>query len=58
MGRPPNDIPAVRKTLALPQPLWDAVADYRFSARIPTEAEAVRRLIEAGLAAVKKGKKP
>ena len=42
--------PVTRKSVTLPTALWEAVSDYRFEARIKTEAEAVRRLIEAGLA--------
>jgi metal-responsive CopG/Arc/MetJ family transcriptional regulator len=30
-----------------------AIDDYRFSARIPTRSEAIRRLIQAGLDAAK-----
>jgi hypothetical protein len=36
----------IRKTLALPKWLWEAVADYRYAARISSEAEAVRRLLQ------------
>ena len=45
----------VRKVVSLPAALAEAIDDYRFDERIKTEAEAVRRLIEAGLAA--KGRK-
>jgi metal-responsive CopG/Arc/MetJ family transcriptional regulator len=37
----------------LPKPLLVAVDDYRFSNRLPSRAEAVRRLIEIGLEAAK-----
>ena len=42
--------PVTRKSVALPTALWEAVSEYRFTARIKSETEAVRRLIEAGLA--------
>lgn len=40
-----------RKLVSLPRSLSEAVEDYRFSNRIKTESEAIRRLIEAGLKA-------
>lgn len=51
MPRKPSAIPTVRKTLALPPELWERVSEYRFAERIPSEVEAVRRLLEAGLMA-------
>ena len=48
-----ND-PPVRKTVALPASMWQEIADFRFSERIGTEAEALRRLIQAGLRAEQK----
>jgi hypothetical protein len=42
----------VRKLVSLPHGLVAAVEDYRFKNRIKTESEAIRRLIETGLAAV------
>jgi hypothetical protein len=40
-----------RAMVSLPADLAKAVDDYRFENRITTEAEAIRRLIEAGLSA-------
>lgn len=44
---PPD--PPVRKSVTLPKSMWDEMAEYRFTQRITTEAEAVRRLIQAAL---------
>jgi len=44
----------VKKLLAMPQPLWDKVDEYRWKNRIASESEAMRQLIEAGLEAKKK----
>lgn len=38
-----------RKMVSLPDDMWQQIDDYRFSNRIHTEAEAIRRLIRAGL---------
>src|SRR5260221_14611410 len=38
-----------RKMVTLPTELAQAIEDYRFTNRLKTEAEAIRRLIEAGL---------
>lgn len=40
-----------RKIVSLPAALAKAIEDFRFEERIATEAEAIRRLIEAGLEA-------
>jgi hypothetical protein len=40
-----------RKMVSLPVELAQQVEDYRFRLRLKTEAEAIRRLIEAGLKA-------
>jgi metal-responsive CopG/Arc/MetJ family transcriptional regulator len=45
-----------RKIVSLPAALAKAIEDFRFEERISTEAEAIRRLIEAGLEA--QGRKP
>lgn len=45
-----QDDPPVRKTVTLPASMWRRVASYRFSNEISTEVEAVRRIVEAGLA--------
>ena len=47
-----------RKTISIPDELWEAVREYRYSRRIPTESEAFRRLLERGLEAEAKGKPP
>jgi hypothetical protein len=46
--------PAVRKTVSLPASVWKQVEDFQFSHRIKRETEAMRRLIQLGLAAAKK----
>jgi hypothetical protein len=43
-----------RKNITLPDSLWQEIADYRFGECIGSEAEAVRRLIVAGLRAEKR----
>jgi hypothetical protein len=48
MARP--KIMSDRKLVSFPPDLARAVEDYRFSQRIASESEAIRRLIEAGLA--------
>ena len=45
-----------RKIVSLPAALAKAIEDFRFEERISTEAEAIRRLLEAGLEA--RGRKP
>ncbi len=47
-----------RKIVSLPAHLAKAIENFRFGERVSTEAEAIRRLIEAGLEAQKtKGSK-
>jgi Fe2+ transport system protein FeoA len=41
----------VRKLVSLPHALVAAIEDYRFTNRIKTESEAIRRLIDLGLTA-------
>ena len=41
--------PASRKSVTLPESMWSAIGEYRFYNRIPTEAEAIRQLIQRGL---------
>jgi metal-responsive CopG/Arc/MetJ family transcriptional regulator len=36
----------------LPKSLVDAIDDFRFANRLPSRAEAMRRILEAGLAAL------
>ena len=51
MARPKVLDDVKRKMVSLPAELAQAVEDYRFANRLKTEAEAIRRLIEAGLGA-------
>jgi hypothetical protein len=51
MARPKILGETKRAMVSLPADLAKAVDDYRFENRITTEAEAIRRLIEAGLSA-------
>ena len=45
--------PIVRKVVALPESTWALIEDFRYTERIPSEAEAVRRLLlQAGSAAM------
>ena len=46
--------PPKRKSVTLPESLWQEVMDFRHGERIGTEAEAIRRLIQAGLRAERK----
>jgi hypothetical protein len=57
MGRPPNAEKTARKVIALPDALWDQVNEFRFAERIPTEAAALRRLIQSGLDAERQGRR-
>ena len=47
-----------RKSVAMPDALWNEIADFRFSERVVSEAEALRRIVMLGLAAWKDGAKP
>ena len=38
-----------RKSVTLPDSLWERVGQYRFFRQIPTEAEAIRQLLQAGV---------
>jgi len=49
-----NPETTVRKIVSIPKSLWAEIEDFRFGNRIGTEAEAIRRLIEAGLVEEKK----
>jgi hypothetical protein len=51
MKKPPDPVPSTRKTLSLPDALWDAINEYRHSERIPSEVEAIRRILSEWLAA-------
>ena len=50
----PDPDPPLRKTVTLPRGMWSAIADFRFTERIGTETEAVRRLLLAALRALPK----
>jgi hypothetical protein len=41
----------VRKIFSLPESLSQQIDDFRFTKRLKTESEAIRMLVEAGLAA-------
>lgn len=43
--------PTSRKTVTLPDRLWDAIDEFRHAERIRTEVAAVRQLLELGLEA-------
>lgn len=47
-----QDDPPVRKTVTLPASMWRDISDFRFSERIGTETEAVRRLVLTALRAI------
>jgi hypothetical protein len=49
MPRPKNIEYPVRKMVTLSAETAKAIGDYRFEHHLKTEAEAIRRLIEAGL---------
>jgi Arc/MetJ-type ribon-helix-helix transcriptional regulator len=49
MSKPEPPEPVTRKSVTLPDSMWREIADYRFSERIGSEAEAVRRLLVAAL---------
>ena len=46
----------IKKLIGFDAELWERVREYRFEARLNTESDAVRRLIEAGLKASKKSR--
>lgn len=51
MARYTETVFPVKKLVALTAEMARAIEDYRFANRVPSEAEAIRRLIERGLAA-------
>ncbi len=53
IAMPVNPETTVRKLVSLPKPMVAAIQDYRFERRISSESEAIRRLIESGLKAIK-----
>ena len=50
---PANPETIGRKPVSLPNYTVKKIVDFRFANRISTESEAIRRLIEAGLEALK-----
>ena len=50
-GKCAGPILITRKTVALPEGLWEAVVEYRHVHRLASQAEAVRGLIDAALKA-------
>lgn len=50
-----NKKTTVQKLIAMPRPLAEQVNDYRYDNRLPSEAEAIRRLIQRGLEAEHEG---
>jgi hypothetical protein len=40
---------ATRKLVSFPAPLAKAIEDFRYANRIPSDSEAIRQLVEAGL---------
>jgi hypothetical protein len=55
---PMADEPDPRVITPIPKPLLAAIDDYRFAARLPSRAEAIRRLIEIGLKAAAEAQEP
>jgi metal-responsive CopG/Arc/MetJ family transcriptional regulator len=51
MSRPPPLEPLARKTISIPESLWEEISEYRHNERIGSEAEAIRRLLQSGLRA-------
>lgn len=50
-GRPPHTEPTTRKSMTLPDSIWDAINDVRKSTpgRVPAEAEVIRVLLREAL---------
>ncbi len=55
---PTNPNTTTRRMVSLSLETAQAIADYRFANRIGSEAEAIRHIIEAGLAAIAAQAKP
>jgi hypothetical protein len=49
-----NKETTVQKLVAMPRELAERISEFRYDNRLPSEAEAIRRLIEAGLSALMK----
>jgi hypothetical protein len=45
--------PPERKTVVMPRSMWRDIKDIKAAERIATEAEALRRVVTAGLKALK-----
>ena len=54
MSKKPPPEPTTRKSVSLPDDIWDEITEFRLASRIATEAEAIRQIILAGLRAEKK----
>jgi metal-responsive CopG/Arc/MetJ family transcriptional regulator len=48
----------VRKLVTLDKEMWKEIEEYRWEKRLQHESDAIRELLAAGLARVKKTKKP
>jgi hypothetical protein len=55
MGRPPTH--PVKKLISLTKEQSEAISEYRFEARFPSENEAIRDLLEKGLSVVRRDTK-
>lgn len=44
-----NKQTTVQKLVAMPRSLVEKISEYRYDNRLPSEAEAIRRLIQRGL---------
>lgn len=56
MATKQKSAPKVRKLATFDAEFWQKVDDYRFANRIKTETEVIRRMMEAGYAALTKRK--
>ena len=45
---------ATRKLVSFPAPLAQAIEDFRYTNRIPSDSEAIRQLVEVGLGKAKR----
>jgi hypothetical protein len=54
MSKKPVPDPSTRKSVSLPDDIWEEITAWRLARRISAEAEAIRQLILAGLAAEKR----
>ena len=54
MSKPKEPPPSTRKSVALPDEMWEEIATFRHGERIGSEAETIRRLVRSGLQAEKK----